>query len=115
MDDLSGECLCHPMNSPALMVDSQVLKAVAHQSNISTDQVMTIVHLEEPLLAELNKFVGLVETLNLEADSARSAEQDADFALKMSAINKVGASIWWGRCDFVVAMFALECTRGLCK
>jgi len=90
-----------PMTSPELLAQldvilqiwkpfNQVLKNTAGRGNITLQETLVIASLEEPLLAELDTFVRMIEAENL-SDYDDGAAQSADYALQLSAINQASA------------------------
>lgn len=75
------------------MLHLQVLINTVGTGNITLSDVMVIVSLEGSLLRELNKFVGLVEKVNVASAPGGGSHQDTSVALVMSAINQAGAQV----------------------
>lgn len=71
---------------------TQVLKSIVKNGNVTLDEVLVIVSLEEALLLELNKLVEVVEKVNLSQGHVDGSEQNLKYLLDLSAMNQVSMS-----------------------
>mmetsp|Transcript_32165 Transcript_32165/g.61893 ORF Transcript_32165/g.61893 Transcript_32165/m.61893 type:complete len:452 (-) Transcript_32165:216-1571(-) len=69
----------------------EILKNTVQRGNITMDEILTVVSIEETLLKELSTMVDMVEKINIEEGSAIIAEQSVEYAMHMSAIYHAGA------------------------